>query len=229
MQGKVTADFGKDDVEILETVNCYDGFLRIDKVKLRCRLFEGGWSKEFSREVLLRAPGIGVLLYDPHLDKVLLVEQFRIGCIDDQRNGPWALELVAGLLEPGEVPDEVAVREAHEETGLQVEGLLPVCEYYNSPGGSAEKMTIFCASFAAAKAGGIFGLATEAENIRTVVLSRVEAMDGVASGRINNAMSIIALQWLQLNLESTKAALLAMQASGRPQTPSEPTQIPGTK
>ena len=211
MQGKGTADFGKDDVEILETETCYDGFLRIDRMRLKCRLFEGGWSKEFYREVLLRTPGAGVLLYDCQLDKVLLVEQFRIGCIDDQRNGPWALELVAGLLEPAETPAEVAIREVHEETGLQVEGLLPVCEYYNSPGGSAEKLTVFCAGFAAAKAGGIFGVASESENIRTVILSRVEAMEAIASGRINNAMSIIALQWLQLNLESTRAALLDMQ------------------
>jgi ADP-ribose pyrophosphatase len=229
MQGKVTPDFGKNDVEILETVNCYSGFLRINRVRLRCRLFEGGWSNEFWREVLLREPGVGVLLYDPHLDKVLLVEQFRIGCIDDEHNGPWPLELVAGLLEPGEAPDEVAVREAHEETGLQVEGLLPVCEYYNSPGGSAEKMTVFCASFAAAKAGGVFGLGSESENIRTVILSRVEALEAIASGRINNAMTIIALQWLQLNLESTKAALLAMQAPGGSQHSSESNQTSGPK
>jgi ADP-ribose pyrophosphatase len=180
-------------------------------VRLKCRLFEGGWSKEFYREVLRRDPGVGVLLYDPHLDKVLLVEQFRIGCVDDQRNGPWALELVAGLLEHGESPAEVAIRETQEETGIRIEGLLPVCEYYNSPGGSAEKMTVYCAGFDAAKAGGIFGVETEAENIRTVVLSRQEAQDALASGRINNAVSIIALQWLQLNLEKTKAALLAQQ------------------
>jgi ADP-ribose pyrophosphatase len=75
-------------------------------------------------------------------------------------------------------------------------------------------MTVFCASFAAGLAGGIFGVATESEDIRTVVLSRVEALEAIASGRINNAMSIIALQWLQLNLEHTKAALLAQQAIG---------------
>jgi ADP-ribose pyrophosphatase len=224
MSAKVASGFGKNDVEILETVNCYNGFLRIDRVRLKCRLFEGGWSKEFHREVLRRDPGVGVLLYDPHLDKVLLVEQFRIGCVDDERNGPWALELVAGLLEEGETPAEVAVREAHEETGIEVQGLLPVCEYYNSPGGSAEKMTVYCASFDAAKAGGIFGVETEAENIRTVVMSRQEAQQAVASGRINNAMSIIALQWLQLNLESTKAALLAQQRAGGPQNPSR-TQV----
>ncbi|MES2625333.1 MAG: NUDIX domain-containing protein [Pseudomonadota bacterium] len=218
MQGEVASGFGKNDVEILETVNCYTGFMRIDRVRLKCRLFQGGWSKEFSREVLRRDPGVGVLLYDPHLDKVLLVEQFRIGCLNDARNGPWALELVAGLLdEEGEAPGDVAIRETFEETGLQVNGLLPICEYYNSPGGSAEKMTVYCASFDSTKAGGIFGLQTESENIRSVVVSRIEAQQAVAGGRINNAMSIIALQWLQLTLETTKAALLAQQDAGGPQ------------
>lgn len=233
MHQKATPDFGKNDVEILETVNCYNGFWRIDKVRLRCRLFEGGWSRAFDREVLLRRPGVGVLLYDPHLDKVLLVEQFRIGCIDDSRNGPWALELVAGLLEPAETPDDVAIRETFEETGLQINGLLRVCEYYNSPGGSAEKMTVFCAAFAAENAGGIFGLATEAEDIRTVIMAREEALQAIQSGRINNAMSIIALQWLQLNLESTRTALLTMEhvmdSAGGPQNSSDPNSISGTK
>lgn len=220
MGEEVATRFSKNDVEILETATCYAGFLHIDKVRLKCRLFQGGWSKEFHREVLKREPGVGVLLYDPHLDKVLLVEQFRIGCMDDDRNGPWALELVAGLLEAGETPEDVAIREAHEETGMQVEGLLPVCEYYNSPGGSAERMTVYCAGFDTAKAGGIFGVETESENIRTVVMSRQQAQEAVANGRINNAMSIIALQWLQLNLESTKAALLAQQGKGRSQNSS---------
>lgn len=214
MRGKVSSGFGKSDVEVLETTVCYAGFLRIDRVRLKCRLFEGGWSREFTREVLRREPGVGVLLYDPRLDKVLLVEQFRIGCLDDHHNGPWALELVAGLLEVDETPEDVAIRETHEETGLQIEGLLPVCEYYNSPGGSAEKMTIYCAGFDSAKAGGIFGVATESENIRSVVVSRQEALDAVAGGRINNAMSIIALQWLQLNLERTKTALLGQLDTG---------------
>jgi hypothetical protein len=40
-----------------------------------------------------------------------------------------------------------------------------------------------------------------------VILDRAEAMAAVAAGRINNAMSIIALQWLQLNLETVKDAL----------------------
>jgi ADP-ribose pyrophosphatase len=214
---RTARSFGLNDVEIIERVLLYDGFLKVARLKLRSRLFEGGWSREFTRELLLRGQGVGVLLYDPHLDKVLMVEQFRVGCMDDPVNGPWALELVAGLLEEGETPEDVARREVFEEAGVTIaaEGstdgkarsLLPICEYYNSPGGSNEKLSVFCAGFDATQAGGVFGVEDEAENIRSVVLDRAEALAAVKAGRINNAMSIIALQWLQLNLETVKGVL----------------------
>jgi len=205
----VPAEFGLQDVRIDVADRCFDGFLKIDRYTLQCRLYEGGWSQKFVREVLVRDPGIGVLLYDPVLDKVLMVEQFRIGCLDDMHNGPWALELVAGLLEPDETAESVARREAEEESGVQVSRLLRICEYYNSPGGSSEKLTVFCALFdAAVTVAGIYGLETESENIRSVILDRTTAVAAVSQGRINNAMSIIALQWLELNLTRVREALL---------------------
>lgn len=206
--------FGLNDVAIHDRVLLHDGFLKIEKLTLACRLFQGGWSAPFTREVLRRERGVGVLLYDPHLDKVLMVEQFRVGCLEDEVNGPWALELVAGLLDkPGENPADVARREAVEEAGARVGNLLRICEYYNSPGGSNERLTVFCAAFDATDAayategGGIFGVDSEAENIRAVILDRNEALAAVAAGTINNAMSIIALQWLQLNLAAVQASL----------------------
>jgi ADP-ribose pyrophosphatase len=207
MSSRTARSFGLNDVEIIERVSLHDGFLKVARLKLKCRLFEGGWSREFTREVLLRGHGVGVLLYDPHLDKVLMVEQFRVGCMDDPVNGPWALELVAGLLEEGETPEDVAHREVIEEAGITVGRLLPICAYYNSPGCSNEKLSVYCAGFDAGRAGGVFGVEDEAENIRSVILDRTEATAAVRSGRINNAMSIIALQWLELNLETVKGAL----------------------
>jgi ADP-ribose pyrophosphatase len=207
MVSRTALSFGLNDVEILQRVPSHQGWLKIDKLHLKCRLFEGGWSREFTRELLLRGHGVGVLLYDPHLDKVLMVEQFRVGCMDDTRNGPWALELVAGLLEAGETPEEVARREAVEEAGVSVGRLLRISEYYNSPGASNERLTVFCAAFDASAPAGIFGVDDEFENIRTTILDRPEALAAMASGRINNAMSIIALQWLELNLAGVRTAL----------------------
>ena len=201
-----TAGFSANDVKVLDKAICHQGFLRVCRYTLQHRLYEGGWSEAFTREIMERAPGVGVLLYDPDLDKVLMVEQFRAGCLEN-RNGPWVLELVAGIVDRNEQPEAVAIREAMEEANQPLHQLLPVSEYYNSPGGSSEKLYIFCARVDTSQAEGVFGLRHEHEDIRTVVLSRCEAEQKVRNGEINNAMSIIALQWLTMNLEEVKARL----------------------
>lgn len=194
--------FSSEDVKILSEETLFSGFLKIKQFNLQCRLYQGGWSKPFTRELMQRAPGVGVLLYDPKLDKLLMIEQFRVGCLLDQKNGPWALELIAGLVEDGETCQEVAVREAHEEAGLTIKELIPICEYFNSPGGSSEKLSIYCALLDLSSVEeGIFGLESESENIQSIILDRALAQAAVRSGEINNAMSIIALQWLELNLD----------------------------
>ena len=193
--------FSQEDVKILSEETCHSGFLQIKQFKIQCRLYQGGWSETFSRELLQRTPGVGILLYDPKLDKLLMVEQFRVGCLLDQQNGPWALELVAGLIEEGESSRDVARREAQEEAGISINELIPICKYFNSPGGSSEKLSIFCALLDLSSVEeGIFGLESESENIRSIILDRESAQTAVRNGEINNAMSIIAIQWLELNI-----------------------------
>ena len=151
-----------------------------------------------TRELILRPRAVGVLLFDPAQQQVVLVRQIRAGMLDEGQN-PWLLELVAGMVESGEEPIEVAARESLEEANTKPQDLLQICEYYNSPGISNERITLFCGRVDATQAGGIFGLDAEHEDIEVVVLSLADALAKVASGEINNAMSIIALQWLQLN------------------------------
>ena len=151
-----------------------------------------------TRELILRPRAVGVLLFDPVQRQVVLVRQIRVGMLDEGQP-PWLLELVAGMVESGEEPIEVAARESLEEANTKPQDLLQICEYYNSPGISNERITLFCGRVDATQAGGIFGLDAEHEDIEVVVLSLADALAKVASGEINNAMSIIALQWLQLN------------------------------
>ena len=151
-----------------------------------------------TRELILRQRAVGVLLFDPAQQQVVLVRQIRVGMLDEGQH-PWLLELVAGMVESGEEPIEVAARESLEEANTKPQDLLQICEYYNSPGISNERITLFCGRVDATQAGGIFGLDAEHEDIEVVVLSLADALTKVASGEINNAMSIIALQWLQLN------------------------------
>ena len=185
-------------IEVDQRETLFDSFLRVDRLKLRHSLFAGGWSELMTRELILRRRAVGVLLFDPTQQQVVLVRQIRVGMLDEGQN-PWLLELVAGMVESGEEPIEVAARESLEEANTKPQDLLQICEYYNSPGISNERITLFCGRVDATQAGGIFGLDAEHEDIEVVVLSLADALAKVASGEINNAMSIIALQWLQLN------------------------------
>ncbi|MBT3523085.1 NUDIX domain-containing protein [Gammaproteobacteria bacterium] len=185
-------------IEVDQRETLFDSFLRVDRLKLRHSLFAGGWSELMTRELILRPRAVGVLLFDPAQQQVVLVRQIRVGMLDEGQN-PWLLELVAGMVESGEEPIEVAARESLEEANTKPQDLLQICEYYNSPGISNERITLFCGRVDATQAGGIFGLDAEHEDIEVVVLSLADALAKVASGEINNAMSIIALQWLQLN------------------------------
>ena len=201
---KLGSEFGSADVEVLERRELHRRFLRVDLISLRHRRHEGGWLGPMDRELLVREQAVGVLLYDPDRDEIVMVRQFRVGVLDE-KDSPWLLELVAGMVDTDESPAEVAARECREEADQVPADLTRICDYYNSPGASNEKVTLFCGRVNARQAGGIHGLSGEHEDIEVVTLSVEEAISGVADGRIDNAMSIIAIQWLQLNREQLKS------------------------
>ncbi|MDD7805869.1 MAG: NUDIX domain-containing protein [Endozoicomonas sp. (ex Botrylloides leachii)] len=189
---------GNDDVQIEKQEVLFDGFMRLSKYTLRHRLFDGGRSPLLEREAITRCPSVGVLLFDPVLHSVVLVEQFRIGPYlgnDD----PWMLEVVAGISEPGEALEDVAYREVKEETNCCVERLFPIANIYLSPGGANEKIMLYCGTVDSSKAGGIYGLDEEGEDIKVHVLSFEKAYMMVLDGRICNAPAVMALQWLKLS------------------------------
>jgi len=201
--------YAEKDVEIIERTTVWESFFRIDRLRLRHRLFAGGWSEIFQRELFMRPPSAGVLLYDPVLDKVVLVEQFRVGALADSpaadaAGRPWLLELVAGMVDADETAEQNVNREAFEEAGCEITALLPIAEYFNSPGGSNEKISLFCGRVDASGAGGVFGLVDEHEDIRVEVLSVDDACQALQDGRLNNAMAIIALQWLIIHREQVR-------------------------
>ena len=165
--------------------------------------FLGGWTGSLRRELLVQRPAVAVLPYDAMQDLVVLVEQFRVGCIDHPGE-PWLVEAVAGLVEEGEPAPAVAAREVREETGLAIGRLEFACRYHASPGGTSEQVDVFVAEVRAA-GGGVFGVAREDEDIRTHVLPAVEAFAMVADGRIIAANSVIPLLWLQLHRDRLRA------------------------
>lgn len=187
-----------DAVEILRRESCFSGFYRLERLHLRHRQFSGEMGPLLSRELFVRHDAVCVLPFDPQRDEVVLIEQFRVGSMGKCSN-PWLLELVAGLIDKDEEPDQVARREAVEEAGLVLGELWPISRYFPSPGGSDELVHLYVGRCNSEGAGGIHGLAEEGEDIRVHVLPFEEALQAVKDGRINNAASIIALQWLALN------------------------------
>ncbi len=184
--------------QILDKRVCHDGFFRLERYRLRHELFAGGWSGELVRELLERGHAVAVLLYDPGREQVVMVEQFRIGAMASGEHA-WMLEVVAGIVEADEDPQEVARRESREEAGCTVEALIPISRFIPSSGGCSEHVTLYCGRVDAAKADGVHGLAHEGEDIRVRVMPVAEALALLEDGTVLSAMTLIALQWLALN------------------------------
>lgn len=196
--GNSPVTFTKNDVEIIARETLYRGFFSMDLYRFRHRLFNGEMSQEVRREIFKRGHAAVLLPFDPERDEVVLVEQVRIAAYDTS-DTPWLLELVAGMIEDGETVDDVARREAMEEAGIVVKRTKPVLSYLASPGGTSEHSSIMVGEVDATTANGIHGLADENEDIRVHVVSREQAYQWVEEGKIDNAASVIALQWLQLH------------------------------
>lgn len=195
----ITPVFSADDVEILERETPFRGFFRVDRLTLRHRLYQGGWGEPVVRELFVRPQAAAVLPYDPLRGEILLVEQFRVGALE-WRDTPWCLELIAGLADqPGESAADLVRREAREEAGIELGDMAPVANYMPSPGGSNERLWVFVGRADLAGAGGVHGNPEEGENIRALV-QPVDAIDELLDGgRVDNAASLIALQWLLLH------------------------------
>ena len=186
-------------VQVSERTTPYRGYMRLDVYRLRHHDFNGGWSIDLSREVLERGNAVAVLPYEPDRDEVVLIEQFRIGAYTAPETSPWQIECVAGMIETHHLAEETAHRETEEETGLNLYELVPVHRYLSSPGCTSETIQMYCGRVDAAGAGGLSGVDHEGEYIRVFTVSAEEAFAMLDSGRIENGMTIIALQWLKLN------------------------------
>lgn len=182
----------------------YSGYFRIDRVMLRHRLHAGGWTRPVVREVFERGHAAAVLPYDPVADRVVLLEQFRIGAWSAGWS-PWIAEIPAGVIEPGETPQAVALRETLEETGSPITDLRHVCDYLSTPGGASETVSLFCGRIDSATVGGVHGNAHEDEDILAYTLPYAEVRAGLDGGAFGNSVTIIALQWLALNRDRLRA------------------------
>ena len=186
------------------STTAYAGYNSIEIVNYQFERFNGTQSNVIKRELFKRKSYVGVLPFDPITRQVILIEQFRIGpMVNDEH--PWLLELIAGLIDENESKEQAVHREAKEEANCEISKLIPMYDYYMTPGSSNEVISIYCGITDSTKAGGVFGLACEDEDIKVHVVDFDKAMQMLNNGEIRNASTIIALQWLTLNMDKFKS------------------------
>jgi nudix-type nucleoside diphosphatase (YffH/AdpP family) len=187
-------------INIIQRRQIFHRFVfRIDELKLQHERYDGTMSPEITRLVLDRGDSVAMLLHDPEKDSILLCEQFRAPTLD--KDSGWLVELPAGMLESGEDPAECARRETVEETGYAPRSLRRIACVYLSPGGSSERIHLFYAKVSLAdEIGPSGGLTEEGEDIRLIQLPVREALAKAAAGEIQDAKTLIAIQWFELQL-----------------------------
>lgn len=193
--------FSSSDVRNLTIKPLYEGYFKIMQYQFEHRLYNGGWSDVVTREIFERGHAVAVLPYDPVTDEFVLIEQIRIGAMATT-SSTWLIEIIAGIVEPGEQEREVAHREAMEEAGITLQHLTKAVSYLASPGGTTERTVIYVGQVDATQAGGVHGLDHESEDILVHRVPVSDAIEWMENGRIDNAAALIALQWFLLHKQA---------------------------
>lgn len=193
--------FRLSDVEIKSKKRVYQGFFGMDRYEMTYPRFDGKQQKVLVREIFERDhDAVAILPYDPATDEVQLIEQFRPGALSDP-DSPWLIEVVAGMIDDGETPEQAAVRELNEEAGLKIAAgdLIRICAQYPSPGGASECTTLYLAKTDLSKLEKHGGVEDESEDIRVFKVRAEDAFRECENGRIHNAAALITLMYLRLH------------------------------
>ena len=204
----IEQQFSSTDVEVVEKRPVYNGFFKVFDYQLRHKLFAGDWSPIISREVTDRGHAVAMLPYDAERGEFVMIEQFRVGALATSEH-PWLLEIVAGMIAPGESEEEVCCRESQEEAGITVHSLVKLCDYLPSPGGCTERLHVFMGLVDANEAQGIHGLDTEHEDILVHKVKEQDALQMLLNNQFDNSATIVALQWFFLRKQELMAQLAA--------------------
>ncbi|ENU56566.1 NUDIX domain-containing protein [Acinetobacter sp. RIT698] len=196
------ATYTHNDVEIQSREYAFKGFVQVEKVSLRHRLFnQTEYTSAIQRELIRRKEAAGVLIYNDQQQKFALIEQFRVGAIDDEIS-PWQLEIIAGVLDGDESPESCIRRESIEESGCELNQIKHLFSFYPSAGACDEIFHLYVAQAALPAEGGVFGMPDESENIQLHIIDYSDLSLLLKSNRLKNAPVIMALQWLQQHLHA---------------------------
>lgn len=175
----------------------FEDVFKLEEAHVRFEKFNGEMTNTVRRISLERGDSVAVLILNLNTNKIILISQFRYSTC---KNGHgWLIETIAGMVDPGETPEETAHREVQEEIGMKISKLEHISTFYPSPGGSSEQIHLYYSEVSGegAKYKGSGGLISEGEDIRADEFSLEEALSKVESGEIIDAKTIIGIYWLQ--------------------------------
>ena len=187
-------------IEVLGQEWLSQGFMKLAKFTVEHERFDGSMIGPFTREIVMRGTAVGVLPYDPIADKILLIEQFRLAA--HLAGMPaWQREVVAGIADKDETPEELARREAIEEANCKVTDLVEMTRYLLSPGMSNEVLILYCGRMDSNQTTGVHGLANEHEDIRSSLFDAKDIPALIERGSTGNGPLMLALYWMQTHRE----------------------------
>jgi len=197
----------KNDVKMTDHHYAYMHYFGFEEALLQFRRYDGTMSEPMPRSCLATGRASVILPYDPVRDTVLLVEQFRAPLYLAGDPAPWLWEPVAGMIDPGETPEQAALREAEEEAGLTIRRLEKVGEAYSSSGSSMEYCHLFVGLADLEAAGGVGGLETEGEDIRSAVIPFAELMRGIDGCGYRDMPLLVIANWLARHRDRLRAGM----------------------
>jgi len=183
---------------VKEIQRIFDNFFKIDRAVIQFEKFDGSMTDDIVRLNFNRGQSVAVLLVNLQKQTVIMIKQFRFPAYIADSPDPWLLEIIAGMQEHEDDPLTTARKEIFEEVGYVVENLQLIHTIFPSPGGTSEKIILYYAEVTddqKKSPGG--GLQEEGEDILIVELPIREAIFLLNSGKIEDAKTIIALQWLK--------------------------------
>jgi len=196
---------GRRRVEIRSQNRLLDDFFKVDEIFVAHEQYDGTMSKPQRRLNFERGDAVGVLLFNTDTRSVVLVEQFKVPTlIGRRRDDPtttdgWIVEVMAGMINPGETAEQTAVRETLEETGYTIKDPELICKFLSSPGGTSERIFLYFATVSDSarpgKGGGLKG-----EDVKVVQISVNDLIERLRNGLIEDPKLAIAAYWLQANI-----------------------------
>lgn len=180
----------------------HNGHFRLLDFYLSHEKYDGGKTPVLHRELVQRSNAVAMVAYDPDQDKIVLIEQFRVGAISEKQ--PWLIEIVAGLIEEGESPEQVTIREAQEEIGCTPSELVKIAGFYTSPGESTEWVDLYIGRVSVSELATTAGLDHEGEDIKVIVVPATKVPEMLLQGKIRSAIAIIGLQWFEMNKDAIR-------------------------